>query len=59
MDDGVGFDLDGVTSDRMGVCNMRERAEAIGGEFVINTAEGEGTQITIEVHWTAGTDDPT
>jgi signal transduction histidine kinase len=59
MDDGVGFDLDGVTSDRMGVCNMRERAEAIGGAFVINTAEGEGTQITIEVHWTAGTDDPT
>lgn len=47
MDDGKGFDADGVTSDHMGVRNMRERAEAIGAAFVLNTGKGEGTQLTV------------
>lgn len=46
MDDGRGFDPDGITSDHMGVCNMRERAAAVGGTFALNTGEGEGTQLT-------------
>lgn len=52
MDDGKGFDPDEITSDHMGVCNMRERAEAVGGTFALNTRAGEGTQITFT--WKTG-----
>lgn len=50
-DDGAGFDLDaaGTTSRRMGLTSMRERAEALGGTLVIETAPGRGTTVTAEV----------
>jgi two-component system nitrate/nitrite sensor histidine kinase NarX len=47
MDDGKGFNADGITSDHMGLRNMRERAEAIGAAFVLNTGKGEGTQLIV------------
>jgi two-component system nitrate/nitrite sensor histidine kinase NarX len=50
MDDGKGFDPTEITSDHMGVCNMRERAEAIGGAFTLNTGAGEGTQLAFTWH---------
>ncbi len=53
-DDGQGFDLDKVMSnyeDRgsLGMVNIRERTELIGGELNIKSAPGTGTSITIYV----------
>ena len=56
-DDGCGFDTDllAESSDQRvqhkgwGLINMRERAEALGGEFRVSSAVGRGTRITVEV----------
>jgi signal transduction histidine kinase len=53
-DDGQGFDLDKVMSnyeDRgsLGMVNIRERTELMGGELNIKSAPGTGTTITIYV----------
>jgi len=50
-DDGTGFDLAETVqrSRRLGLGNMRERAEALGGTLTVDTAPGEGTQVTLEV----------
>ncbi|HSM57500.1 MAG TPA: GAF domain-containing sensor histidine kinase [Candidatus Sulfomarinibacteraceae bacterium] len=48
-DDGVGFDLKGMTlweSDSLGLLSMRERAEMVGGALLVRTAPGAGTTIT-------------
>jgi signal transduction histidine kinase len=51
MDEGKGFDLIEVGSGRagMGLSNMRERAQEIGGEIVIQSSVGDGTQVTVNV----------
>jgi signal transduction histidine kinase len=48
-DNGSGFELDAVARDRggMGLTSMRERAEALGGDFDISSAVGEGTQVEV------------
>jgi signal transduction histidine kinase len=49
-DDGVGFDpLAPRPSNTLGVSSMRERAEAIGGRLLIESAFGRGTRITAEL----------
>jgi signal transduction histidine kinase len=53
-DDGCGFDVDGVQvrydqRGSLGMINMHERAELIGGELAIASALGEGTRITLSV----------
>ncbi len=48
-DDGCGFMLSAVPSERMGIRIMRERAEAIGAEFTIESEPGRGT--SIEIRW--------
>jgi len=50
-DDGSGFDLAETVrhSHRLGLASMRERAEALGGTLVIETAPGEGTRVVLEV----------
>jgi signal transduction histidine kinase len=53
-DDGKGFDLAKVertydTEGKLGLLNMRERAEMIGGRLSIKSAPGEGTTITLNV----------
>jgi len=48
-DDGAGFDPASVTADHIGLRIMRERAEAIGARFQVESAPGEGT--TISVVW--------
>jgi signal transduction histidine kinase len=50
-DDGAGFDLLDTArhSRRLGLSNMRERAEALGGVLRIDTAPGTGTTVTLEV----------
>lgn len=50
-DRGVGF---GVAADLLpprgwGLAGMRERAESIGGEFVVLSMPGEGTEVSIVV----------
>jgi len=46
-DDGVGFDPASVAPGHMGQRIMRERAEAIGARFVVQSEIGHGTIVTI------------
>jgi signal transduction histidine kinase len=49
-DDGKGFDLDNMrTSIGHGLANMQTRAHAVGGDFDISSAPGEGTTILVWV----------
>jgi ligand-binding sensor domain-containing protein/signal transduction histidine kinase len=47
-DDGVGFDVK-RKANGMGLRTIKERAESIGGEVLIESAPGEGTQVIITV----------
>lgn len=50
VDDGVGFDparRDGNGRPHIGLSSMEERAEAIGGQFVIRSAPGQGTEVIV------------
>jgi ligand-binding sensor domain-containing protein/signal transduction histidine kinase len=42
-DDGSGFNLDQVPAGHFGLSNLRERAQAIGAQFEINSQPGSGT----------------
>jgi PAS domain S-box-containing protein len=52
-DDGVGFASSDVARNEQspgwGLLNMRERAEALGGTFTLDSERGSGTRIAIEV----------
>lgn len=53
-DDGQGFDPNRVIETHqeevhLGMVNIRERAELIGGELTLKTAPGHGTRITVRV----------
>ncbi|HIP88069.1 MAG TPA: GAF domain-containing protein [Anaerolineales bacterium] len=53
-DDGRGFDLDTVLADytsrgSLGMTNMFERAELVGGQLDIQTAPGRGTRVILTV----------
>ncbi|HWQ23845.1 MAG TPA: GAF domain-containing sensor histidine kinase [Gaiellaceae bacterium] len=51
-DDGRGFDphlLDRTGWPRLGLQTMRERAQALGGEFEVRSAPGQGTRIAVRV----------
>jgi signal transduction histidine kinase len=50
-DDGVGFDpaARAIRERRLGLTSMRERAESLGGEFIVETAPGAGTTVRVEV----------
>ena len=52
IDDGQGFDLDQVSQGRdkrggkgLGLTSMRERAERVGGQFVVESDPHKGTRI--------------
>ncbi|MNK47552.1 Sensor protein VraS [compost metagenome] len=47
QDDGMGFDFDNLTSDGIGLKNMKKRAEIIGGEFNLTSKPNSGTELTI------------
>lgn len=50
-DDGVGFNLEGMLASEAtwGIATMRERAEAVGIGFRMESAPGSGTRVVIEV----------
>src|SRR3954465_3660533 len=50
-DDGRGFDpaARGVRGRRLGLTSMEERAAELGGTLAIDSAEGEGTRVRLEV----------
>ncbi|BAY21148.1 hypothetical protein NIES2100_08970 [Calothrix sp. NIES-2100] len=50
-DNGQGFDIDQVASSKgFGLLGMSERVEQIGGELVIQTHPGQGTEIVVVVN---------
>jgi two-component system sensor histidine kinase DegS len=49
-DDGIGFDLQASRSgNSFGLIGMRERAELLGGEALVNSQPGHGTKVFIKV----------
>jgi len=49
-DDGMGFNPQStMKGDRLGLYGMRERAELLNGELIIETKENQGTTIFVEV----------
>lgn len=53
-DNGRGFDYEAVRrtagqTGRLGLCGMQERAAALGGALTIETAEGRGTTLYLEI----------
>ena len=47
-DNGIGFDVGNAMNSRgIGLRNMRERVEFIGGEFELFSEYGKGTEITV------------
>ena len=48
-DDGRGFDLAAIQGQagRFGLLGMAERAEALGGRLVVESASGEGTRVAV------------
>jgi signal transduction histidine kinase len=61
-DDGQGFDpialAQGGSHLGLGLLSMRERAEAIGGELLVASTPGQGTNITVRVPRRAAAEQP-
>jgi signal transduction histidine kinase len=56
QDDGVGFDTAAVESGyerrgSLGMVNIRERAELVGGRLTLRSVLGQGTEVMIRVPW--------
>lgn len=51
QDNGSGFDAAAISAESLGVKIMRERAEGINAQLVIESAPGNGTRISM--HWQA------
>ena len=49
VDDGIGFDPEGIGPACRGIKTMRERAAAFGGNFVVVTQPGAGTTIEVTI----------
>jgi signal transduction histidine kinase len=49
VDDGIGFDVDAVSTDGLGLISMRERVEALGGTVKIHSQRGAGTRVQVSV----------
>ncbi|MCX7711313.1 MAG: GAF domain-containing protein [Clostridia bacterium] len=46
-DNGCGFEIEKVTPEHLGLGIMRERAEAVGADFQVESRSGEGTVILV------------
>jgi signal transduction histidine kinase len=51
VDDGQGFDLERVDSERLGLRGMRERAEALSGQLRLQSRAGLGTRVWAWLPW--------
>jgi nitrate/nitrite-specific signal transduction histidine kinase len=51
QDDGLGFDVDSIPPDHLGIAIMRERASSIGAEIKIESQLSQGT--TVELEWSS------
>jgi signal transduction histidine kinase len=49
VDDGVGFDVDAAWRKGLGLISVRERVEAIGGTFRLQSSPGAGTRLEVNV----------
>jgi signal transduction histidine kinase len=53
IDDGIGFNMEGQFKEekagRWGLIDMKERAEAIQGKFLVESHTGKGTRIVVEL----------
>ncbi len=49
QDDGVGMSVTTTELNGIGIINMRERAELLGGSFMIESSPDKGTDIIVEV----------
>jgi nitrate/nitrite-specific signal transduction histidine kinase len=47
-DDGLGFELDSIPPDHMGISIMRERAGSIGASLQVESQVGQGTTVKLE-----------
>ena len=47
VDDGIGLPRDHKTG--IGLVSMRERAEEVGGHFLIESSSGQGTRVVAEL----------
>ena len=46
-DDGSGFDTESSTEDAFGLISMRERVDSMGGNFLLTSSPGRGTEIEV------------
>ena len=46
-DDGIGFNVDAAWGNGLGLVGMRERLDAVGGTFEVQSTPGAGTTLTI------------
>jgi signal transduction histidine kinase len=58
QDDGVGFDTAAVENGyeqrgSLGMVNIRERAELVGGHLTLRSTPGQGTEVMVRVPWGA------
>ena len=54
QDNGVGFNVsralsDAAFSDSMGLLGMKQRIESLGGEFQVESQEGTGTSVVLQL----------
>jgi len=48
-DDGKGFDITKMSSNGIGLSNMKKRTEILGGTFILESKENQGTKVNIEI----------
>lgn len=49
IDDGCGFDLEDIASDRLGLVGLRDRVTLMGGVASIRSAPGQGTTVEVRL----------
>ncbi len=61
QDDGLGFDVDSIPPNHMGIAIMRERAGSIGASLKIESQVGQGTMVELDwgSAWKEGTNEYT
>jgi signal transduction histidine kinase len=47
QDNGIGFDIESVYSEKLGLKIMRERAESIGADLTVESSPNEGMKVSM------------